>query len=120
MSTKYVEKACHSPYSQNRLRKSPLGFLRFPFLAAFSHKELLGHFDAYADIIVKTAKCRPDVHPDMFAKGSSDTPTVTRDKLASVTAPHLTQRESSPDILNGLVLERFARPWVKNEVSEDQ
>ena len=44
VSTKYPEKACHSPYIQNRLGKSPLEILRFPFSESFSHKELMGHF----------------------------------------------------------------------------
>ena len=44
VSPKYVHKACHSPYIQNWVQKSPLGFLRFPILAAFSHKELMGPF----------------------------------------------------------------------------
>ena len=38
------EKACHSPCLQNGLKKSPLEILEFLFLAAFSHKELMGHF----------------------------------------------------------------------------
>ena len=62
VSPKSVEKAYHSPYFQNRVRKSPLEILRFPFLPAFSHKELSGHFDPYVDIIVKMTKCRPNVH----------------------------------------------------------
>ena len=44
VSPKSVHKASHSPYIQNGLQKSPLGFLRFPFLAAFSPKELMGRF----------------------------------------------------------------------------
>ena len=43
VSPEYTHKACHSPYSQNGLGKSPLKILRFPFSLAFSHKELLGH-----------------------------------------------------------------------------
>ena len=58
VSAEYVEKACHSPCFQNRVKKSPLEILRFPFWDAFSHKELMGHFDAYAYIIVKMTKCR--------------------------------------------------------------
>ena len=38
------EKACHSPYSQNGAQKSPLEIPRFPFYAAFSHKELMVPF----------------------------------------------------------------------------
>ena len=30
VSSVFVEKACHSPYSQNRVQKSPLEILRFP------------------------------------------------------------------------------------------
>ena len=44
VSPKSVHEASHSPYSQNGLRKSPLGFLRFPLLLAFSGKELMGLF----------------------------------------------------------------------------
>ena len=44
VSLKYVEKACLSPYFQNRVQNSPLDFLRFPFSVAFSPKELMGLF----------------------------------------------------------------------------
>ena len=44
VSPKYVNKACHSPCFQNELQMSALDFLRFPFLTAFSHKELMGRF----------------------------------------------------------------------------
>ena len=44
VSPKYVKKAYHSPYFQNGSIKSPLDFLGFPFLPAFSHKELIGLF----------------------------------------------------------------------------
>ena len=44
VSTLFHEKACHSPYFQNGVRLSPLDFLRFPFRAAFSHKELMVPF----------------------------------------------------------------------------
>ena len=46
VSPKYTEKACHSPCIQNGLRKSPLEIPGFPILVAFSHKELMGLFDA--------------------------------------------------------------------------
>ena len=46
VSPKMSHKACHSPCSQNRVQKSALEILRFPILRAFSHKELMGHFDA--------------------------------------------------------------------------
>ena len=41
VSPENVEKACHSPYVQNGLEKSPLEILRFSFWPAFSHKELM-------------------------------------------------------------------------------
>ena len=44
VSPEYDEKASHSPYFQNGLRKSPLDFLGFPYSLAFSHKELIGPF----------------------------------------------------------------------------
>ena len=44
VSPRNVQKACHSPYSQNEAQKSPLEILRFLFLLAFSHKELMGLF----------------------------------------------------------------------------
>ena len=44
VSPKSSHKASHSPYFQNGLIKSPLDFLRFPVLPAFSHKELMGLF----------------------------------------------------------------------------
>ena len=62
VSPKSVEKASLYPYFQNGSQKSPLGFSRFPFGPAFSHKELIGHFDRYLDFIVKMTKCRPVVH----------------------------------------------------------
>ena len=46
VSPEKCQKAYHSPCFQNRPQKSPLDILRFPFSAAFSHKELLGLFDA--------------------------------------------------------------------------
>ena len=76
VSSKSVQKACHSPYFQNLVQKSPLGFLRFPISSAFSHKELMGHFSPEAEIIVKMTKCRRYVHPCHTRKGRSDTPTV--------------------------------------------
>ena len=43
VSTKKCHKACHSPCFQNAVQKSALDFLGFPFVRAFSHKELMGH-----------------------------------------------------------------------------
>ena len=75
VSPKSVQKAYHSPYFQNGSQMSPLDISGIPFSAAFSHKELMGHFDRYSDFIVKMTKCRPDVHWISRAKWSSDTPT---------------------------------------------
>ena len=74
VSPKSVKKASRSPYFQNGLGKSALEIPRFPYSSAFSRKELMGLFDAQRDIIVKTTKCRPDVHPETHAKGSSRYP----------------------------------------------
>ena len=93
VSPRNVEKASHSPYIQNELRKSALGILRFPFSSAFSHKELLGHFDASTGIIVKTTKCRPDVHtpypPDVTRSERQIPPRCTTASCLLCTAPHL-------------------------------
>ena len=51
------------PIFQNGVKKSPLGFLGFLFLPAFSHKELMGRFDHTWMFIVKMTKCRPVAHP---------------------------------------------------------
>ena len=58
VSPKSSEKACHSPCFQNLVQKSPLEILGFPVWLAFSRKELMGHFDARTDFIVKMTKCR--------------------------------------------------------------
>ena len=44
VSPENVNKASHSPYSQNGSRKSALEILRFLYSLAFSHKELMGRF----------------------------------------------------------------------------
>ena len=44
VSPKKCQKASHSPYFQNGSQNSPLDFLRFPYLPAFSAKELMGLF----------------------------------------------------------------------------
>ena len=44
VSLKSVEKAYHSPCFQKRVQNSPLEILRFPYIAAFSHKELMVPF----------------------------------------------------------------------------
>ena len=80
VSPKSVHKACHSPCSQNASVKSPLGFLGFPYSAAFSHKELMGHFGPYLRVY-----CQNDEVSTMCTpRGRSDTPTVDGSKLPSV------------------------------------
>ena len=44
VSPENLNKASHSPYSQNGVQKSPLEILRFLFSPAFSCKELMGPF----------------------------------------------------------------------------
>ena len=80
VSLKYVHKASHSPYFQNASQKSPLGILRFPFLTAFSHKELMAHFDPYPRLYGQNDEVSTDGTP----RGRSDTPTVNGSKLPSV------------------------------------
>ena len=76
VSPNCVEKASHSPYFQNELQKSALEILRFPFSAAFSHKELMGRFDATSDIIVKMTKCRQNVH-GMYTRSGRQIPPLS-------------------------------------------
>ena len=59
VSPESVEKACHAPCFQNAVQKSALDFLGIPFLRAFSHKELMGYFDAYSGFLVRNPKSRP-------------------------------------------------------------
>ena len=107
VSPVYVEKACHSPYFQNRLQKSALKILRFPFLPAFSHKELSGRFDPYLEIIVKTTKCRSNVHTCTCPRRGRAYPRWSRRQAAPGTISSCTQREQSPDILNEVTFSRF-------------
>ena len=53
------EKAYHSPYFQNGLGISPLDFPGIPFLAAFSHKELMGHIDPYVGLYCQNDEVSP-------------------------------------------------------------
>ena len=91
VSLKYVNKACHSPYFQNAAVKSPLEILRFPFSIAFSHKELMGYFEATRGLIVKMTKCRLDVHT-RARRGRQIPPRTTPASWLLWSAPHLTQR----------------------------
>ena len=82
VSPKSHEKASHSPYIQNGLQKSPLEILRFPLTVAFSHKELMGHFDAGPGVYCQNDEVSPVVHTLSHAKWTSDTPTGPASKLA--------------------------------------
>ena len=105
MSPENVNKAYHSPYFQNGSQKSALEFLRFPFLVAFSHKELIGLFWPDHGLYCQNDEVSPNVHtPVHDAKGSPIPPLVTADKLLLVTSSSWAQR----GILNALVLTRFA------------
>ena len=79
----FVEKACHSPYLQNGLRKSALGFLRFPYLRAFSHKELMGHFRPYPYIKCQKDEVSPDVHTPCHARKGRQIPPQSAQQAAS-------------------------------------
>ena len=85
VSPKNVEKACHSPCFQNVLEKSPLDFLGFTFSAAFSHKELMGHFDARVGLYCQndevSTKCTPPYTTDVTRKGRQIPPRQPADKL---------------------------------------
>ena len=63
VSPKSVDKACHSPCFQNELQKSPLDFLGIPFLPAFSHKELMGHFEAHSGLYRQNDEVSPECTP---------------------------------------------------------
>ena len=59
VSPEKCQKAYHSPCFQNRLQKSPLDFLRFPYFRAFSHKELMGHFDVHLGLYCQNDEVSP-------------------------------------------------------------
>ena len=46
----------------------------------------MGRFDAHADIIVKTTKCRPDVHTKMSREGVTRYPHDVTQQAAPVTS----------------------------------
>ena len=68
VSLKSVQKASHSPYSQNGLGKSALGFLRFPYFVAFSHTELMALFDPYLEVYCQNGEVSPDVHTPVHVR----------------------------------------------------
>ena len=78
------------PIFQNGSQMSPLEILRFPFWLAFSHKELMGRFDANSGLSVKMTKCRQCAHPRYrHAKGSQIPPLSRAASCLCGTAPHL-------------------------------
>ena len=85
VSPEKCNKASHSPCFQKRLRKSALEIPGFPFLSAFSHKELMVLFWAGADFTVKMTKCRQNAH----TRGGRRYPHGRVSKLTPATAPHL-------------------------------
>ena len=117
VSPVFVNKACHSPHSQNGLRKSPLEILRNPFLAAFSHKELMVPFCAYVALYGQNDEVSIVCTPRVARERVVNTPRSSRSKLLLGRSSSLTQRGQSPDILNGSCFRGFTRPWVKNAVS---
>ena len=62
VSSESVQKASHSPCFQNGLQKSPLEIPRFPVSRAFSHKELMGRFDAWSGLYCQNDEVSPSVH----------------------------------------------------------
>ena len=107
VSTIFHQKACHSPYFQNRLRMSPLEILRFPVWPAFSHKELMGHFRPYRHVYCQNDEVSPNVHPNVPAKCAPDTPTRHVSKLTPVPCSSSGLARSPRGILNASVLGRF-------------
>ena len=85
-----VEKASHSPCFHFPLQKSPLEILRFPFVRAFSHKELMGHFDPASEFIVKMTKCRQCARPPAREVYGQIPPRSPAASCLLETAPHLT------------------------------
>ena len=107
VSPVFIEKACHSPHFQNGVQKSPLEILRIPFRPAFSHKELMGLFWRYHGLYGQNDEVSPVCTPLYVRERVARYPHGARSKLLLCTAPHLAQREQSPDILNDLVLRGF-------------
>ena len=84
VSPKYVEKAYVSPCFQNGPQKSPLDFLGFPYLTAFSRKELMGRFDPYLRLYGQNDEVSPMCTPWYTRSGRSDTPIDHGSKLPPV------------------------------------
>ena len=88
VSPKCMHKACHSPYIQNGLQKSALQILRFPFSAAFSHKELMGQFEAYLGLYCQNDEVSTVCTRTGTRRGRSIPPRSHAASCLCVTAPH--------------------------------
>ena len=68
MSLKSGDKAWHTPYFTFRVVKSALEFLGFPYIEAFSHKELMVLILTYGLIYGQKGEMSTDVHP-LYMRG---------------------------------------------------
>ena len=86
VSPKYLEKACHAPYFQNGLKNSPLEIPGFPYLLAFSPKELMVLFwprvEVYGQNDEVSTVCTCTRRGRTYPHGQ-------RSKLLLLTAPHV-------------------------------
>ena len=93
VSTKSVQKACHSPCFQNRSKKSPLEIPRFPISPAFSHKELMVPFWPMVSVLCQNDEVSTVCTPlNVTRKGRQIPPRCHGASSYCDTAPHLTQR----------------------------
>ena len=67
------------PVSKNGSKKSALKILRFPFSAAFSHKELIGSFWPGSRVHCQNDEVSPDVHTDV-REGVTQIPPRSREQ----------------------------------------
>ena len=107
VSPKSSHEASHSPYSQNGVQKSPLDFLRFPLLLAFSHKELMGLFCTQLGLYCQNDEVSPKCAPSHTRSGRTDTPTDHGSKLPSVVRSSSVLARASHGILNDLGFDCF-------------
>ena len=83
VSTKSHEKACHSPYSQNAVQKSPLEIPRFLFWPAFSPKELMVLFLTHGHVYCQNDEVSPDVHTSYVTRNERQIPPRCPQQAAS-------------------------------------
>ena len=101
VSPEFDQKACHSPYLQNGLQISPLEILRFPFLLAFSCKELMGHFGRVSEVYCQNDEVSPRCTLPRHAKWSPDTPCRNTVATFLIWLSAACRIDLFPDILNG-------------------